>query len=246
MTNTIAAKIAKASADVGGKLKADKTNMQDKYDYISANKILSECGQALAAQGVTVIPSMTDAEVNIGTTAGGKNRYDARVTFAMTVTDGDSEMVFPWYGFGADYTTPDKAVYKAITSGHKYFVSKLLMIGEGNEDGEHESAPDNGNHTPQQAQNGKPKQEPAQPAQNGHSETNGNGPSKKQLDMMFAIGVKLYGKDVWNNGKRAQLVSHFTKKRTDSAAEMTPQECSAMLDALKEKEQAQEVEAVPA
>lgn len=140
--NTLAAKIAKASAEVGGRLKADKKNTNDNYLYISADKVLAECGQALAAQGIAIIPSMTNAEIVQGQTAGGKNRYDGRVSFVMTVTDGETEQTYPWYGFGADYTTPDKAIYKAITSGHKYFLSKLLMIGEGNEYGEHEPSPD--------------------------------------------------------------------------------------------------------
>ena len=150
---TLASGIAKASADVGGRLKADKTNTQDRYEYISANKILAECGQALAAQGVSLIPSITEADIVMGTTAGGKNRYDARVKFLMTLTDGTETTTLDWFGFGADYTTPDKAIYKAITSGHKYFLSKLLCIGEGNEDGEHESEP-----------SPKPQPQPQQPA----------------------------------------------------------------------------------
>jgi len=238
--NTLASKIAKASAEVGGRLKADKKNTNDNYLYISADKILAECGQALAAQGIAVIPSMTNAEIVQGQTAGGKNRYDGRVSFVMTVTDGETEQTYPWYGFGADYTTPDKAIYKAITSGHKYFLSKLLMIGEGNEDGEHEPSPDarrqpakqaatnNGNG---HADNPFEDEAPATPQPLSYAATTA---TEKQHKMLFALGTKLYGNG-WN-AKRPELVKAITKGRSESASDLTGKEMSTLLDGLKKKE----------
>ena len=240
MANTLAAKIAKASADVGGRLKADKTNTQDRYNYISADKILAECGQALAAVGVSVIPAMTDADINIGETAGGKRRFDARVTFVMTVTDGETESAQPWFGFGADYTTPDKAVYKAVTSGHKYFLSKLLMIGEGNEDGEHEAAPEAPQQAPARQANGNGKPLPVQVATGNGAPQNDNpfnddapagGLSDKQQKMIHAVGMTIYG-DGWND-KRSALVSAITDGRTEHASDMTKQEASGLINFLK-------------
>jgi hypothetical protein len=69
----------------------------------------------------------------------GKFRYDARVQFCFIVADDESQMELIWPGYGSDYTVPDKAIYKAITSGHKYFLAKLLCIGADNEDSEHET-----------------------------------------------------------------------------------------------------------
>jgi hypothetical protein len=134
-TTTLATRIAAASKDVGGKLKTDKTNTQQNYSYISADKILSVCGQALAEEGVVVFPSVTNDDTH--KEEGGK-RYDARVTLVFTISDGTNGIEMPWVGYGSDYAVPDKAIYKAITSGHKYFLMKLLNIGAGNEDGEHE------------------------------------------------------------------------------------------------------------
>lgn len=136
----LASRIAKASAAVGGRLKADSRNNEQKYDYISADKILSVCGQALAEQGVVVIPAIAAEVVDIVDRGNGKYRYDAAVTFHMIVADDEKEITAMWVGRGSDYTVPDKATYKAITSGHKYFLMKLLNIGEGNEDGEHDPA----------------------------------------------------------------------------------------------------------
>lgn len=141
VSNSLAAKIAAAAVEVGGKLKADKRNTQQNYDYISADKILSVGGQALAVQGVTIIPQVTGREILLAETQKGGQRFDAVLTMVMLVTDGQSEILAPWVGCGSDYAVPDKAAYKAMTSGHKYFVMKLLCIGEGNEDGEHEDAP---------------------------------------------------------------------------------------------------------
>lgn len=137
----LANRIAAASKDVGGKLNPDKRNKEQSYDYISADKIIAVCGQALAEQGVTVYPSITETTLDVLDRGNNKYRYDARVQFAMTLADDEGTFMSQWYGLGSDYTTPDKALYKAITSGHKYFLMKLLNVGAGNEDGEHENEP---------------------------------------------------------------------------------------------------------
>ena len=135
----LAQRIATAASEVGGKLSADKRNKEGGYDYISSDKMLSVVGQALADNCIVVFPSVVEHEMSTGTTNSGKSRYDVRVKFEMVVSDGVSTMTMPWFGVGADYGAPDKATYKAITSGHKYFLAKLFCIGVGNEDGEHES-----------------------------------------------------------------------------------------------------------
>ena len=122
-------------------MKADKKNTEQNYPYVSADKILSVCGQALSEQGIMVIPSITKWEMNIVDRGNGKARYDAVVDLLLKVTDGETSFDETWFGMGSDYAVPDKALYKAITSGHKYFLSKLFCIGEGNEDGEHEGEP---------------------------------------------------------------------------------------------------------
>lgn len=166
---SLAAKLSAAVADVGGKLKADKTNKQQGYDYISADKILATTGQALAIQGIAIVPQVTGAEVSAVDTGNNKVRWDARVTMIELITDGESEIIVPWVGFGSDYAVPDKAIYKAITSGDKYFRMKLLSIGEGNEDGEHED--DEPAKSARQ-----PQRQPAQPAAAKPAAGNGSAP----------------------------------------------------------------------
>jgi hypothetical protein len=158
-------RLAKATAEVGGKLKADKRNAEQGYNYVSADKILAACGQALADNGIVVIPSIVKQEINVIDRGNNKFRYDATVDLCLKVTDGVSSFEEPWYGMGSDYSVPDKALYKAITSGHKYFLSKLFCIGEGNEDGEHENGEDQPAPRPAQARpsNSKPAPEAPKP-----------------------------------------------------------------------------------
>ena len=137
---TLAGKIAQASMDVGN-FKADKTNLDQKYSYISADQVLSRAGDALARNGVVIVPLLKATELSVIERQGKSPRIDAHVHFDMLIVDGAEKIDVPWEGYGSDYMTPDKAVYKAITSGHKYFLMKLLNIGVGNEDGEHETPP---------------------------------------------------------------------------------------------------------
>lgn len=140
---SLVAKIKAAALAIGGRMKGDKRNKDQQYDYISADKALSELGQALFDAGVVVIPTITASVVTTAEYADNygkaKRRFDAEVTFIMLLTDGEGDLSLPWRGMGTDYASPDKALYKAITSGHKYFLLKLLCIGEGNEDSEHET-----------------------------------------------------------------------------------------------------------
>ena len=139
---TLAEKIAQASLTIGGALSADKKNLQDNYAYISADKLLDRAGEALAKQGIAIVPAITGMQVDTYPTASGKSYFAVTTNMVMTVSDGETTLEFPWVGMGTDYRIADKALYKAMTSGHKYFLMKLLNIGAGNEDGEHESPPE--------------------------------------------------------------------------------------------------------
>lgn len=143
-------KISGAIRDMGT-WAADKRNREQGYDYISADQVLARAGAALAAQGVVVVPEVTASTVEATERQGKSPRLDAKVTMCFTVRDDDDNvLVSQWTGHGSDYSSPDKAVYKAITSGHKYYLLKLLCIGIGNDDSEHDS------ETASRPPNGKP------------------------------------------------------------------------------------------
>ncbi len=209
MANLIS-KLAAASIEVGGKLNPDKRNKQDSYEYISADKILATAGQALATVGVVVFPTITSEAIERGQSSGGKGRYDAVVEFTFIVTDGESTLNATWVGRGSDYTVPDRALYKAQTSGHRYFLAKLLNIGAGNEDGEHEEAP---TQEPQR-QSAKP---PVQKEEefNGAAPEAADAPDPKLVKRFHSTGTSLYGVN-WDD-QRVVLVKAVTGDKTSSS-----------------------------
>ena len=203
MANTLAARIAKASDELGGALRADKQNTQGGgYWYISADKILDRAGGVLAKNGVALIPSLANYDVQTLQTAGGKSSYAVTVNFAMTISDGETTLEFPWIGMGVDYGAVDKALYKAITSGHKYFLMKLLNVGAGNEDSEHEAPPVESNSAQKSA---------APPATVKPNGAVSNGKSAVFRSFM-ATGNEMFGED-WA-AARHWLIERYTTKAT--------------------------------
>ena len=134
----LVAKLARACVGIGN-FQADKRNTQQNYNYISADQVLSRVGAALAGEGLMIVPAISEEVMEVVNPKPNQVRYDALVTLEMTITDGTSSMVQNWLGRGSDYGVPDKALYKAITSGHKYFLMKLFNIGVGNDDSEHDA-----------------------------------------------------------------------------------------------------------
>jgi hypothetical protein len=217
---TLVGKIAAASLTVGGKLQADKRHDQQRYDYVSTDAILASCGQALAEQGVAVFPTIVQEHVDAieyETPKGLKTRYDARIEFGFIVSDGETEMTFPWIGRGVDYGVPDKATYKAMTSGHGYFLRKLLNVGAGNEDGEHDT-PQEGRQVSKSRKNGT---------------TQSNMISDRQRKALHAMGKDLYG-DGWED-KRHELVKSITAGRTESSTELTSAQAKTLIDGMGKK-----------
>lgn len=233
MTNTLISKIAAASIKVGA-LATDKRNAQQGYDYISADKILERAGDALAQAGVMVVPSITIENTEAVKTDKGGTRYDSLVHFAMIITDGESQLEMPWCGRGSDYSVPDKAMYKAITSGHKYFLMKLLNIGVGNEDGEHE----NDGEAQAQPRAQKPAQAAQKPAKPVDKTPRA---SDKQLEDLNTLGVRFY-EDEWEE-QLPKLVIAVTKGATSDVLELQPSECAKLFAGIQRKMESAKVAA---
>ena len=276
---SLTSKIAAASKRVGGRLETDKTNKEQGYKYLSADAILGVGGQALAEEGVVIFPSVIDWAITQFVTDKGKTRYDARVNYVFTVAADEEARDFVWVGFGSDYVVPDKAYYKAITSGHKYFVAKLLNVGAFNEDGEHEQAEDIGTGTTKSVMEAAPRcpkcggpmwdnregkknpkapdfkcknkacdgaiwQDAAPAAQPEPAISQTTFPDHGQpaelprltdwqRKALHAAGSAYYG-NAWD-AKRHELVSKVTKGRTQSSADLTPDEANVLIDGINRK-----------
>lgn len=238
MASTLISKIAGASIKVGA-LATDKRNAQQGYDYISADKVLERAGDALAAAGVVIVPSIVSEVTEAVKTDKGGTRYDSIVHFGMVITDGETQLEMPWCGRGSDYAVPDKAMYKAITSGHKYFLTKLLNIGVGNEDGEHDDDAEAAQATAKPASHNAPKTtHKATSAPKAASEQNDTLKSESPPHQrLWGIGLAVMGQD-WDMA-RPWILRQWSKLVTpdnirSSATELSEDEKTQLGDYLNE------------
>lgn len=254
---TVVAKLVKATQELGT-FAADKHNPQGRYDYISADQVLGRIGKVLAANGVMVIPAITRTEHLEGQTGKGTKSYVCNIEFCMKITDGDGAVDMFWAGSGVDYGSPDKALYKAITSGHKYFLMKLFNVGIGNEDGEHEAADQSqAQQRPQPTrQTQRPPQTPTQ-HRNGAKQAPQEAPQQatdlpslsadeafgdmarrgdiqpETLERLNELGIAYYGDD-WSD-KLAQLCEHASGGEANSALDLYDSEAQVLIRGLEKR-----------
>ena len=128
----------------------------------------------------------------------------------------------------------------AITYARRYSLSAMLgLAADDDDDGNAASGQQAAQRQTEQRQtngNGaKPAAQPAQAPQNDNPFNDDDKPSEAQHKMLFAVGVKVYGKDDWE-AKRAELVRAVTNGRTESSTELHKAEMKKLLDGLKKKE----------
>lgn len=106
------------------------------YSFARAEDVLEEAGRQLEKRDILIIPSVEEVHWLVG-----KSGMIARVdlTFEVRSTKTGESFTRKWTGTGFD-SPGDKAPYKAITGGEKYFLAKLLGIPFGT-DPEADAAP---------------------------------------------------------------------------------------------------------
>lgn len=234
---TIYSRIAKVSSVLVGQMSPDKRNTQQNYDYISADMVLQEAGKAMSENGLVIIPTITaECTESIEYTDNygkAKTRFDSVIEFDMIVADDTETIKAHWLGRGTDYSSPDKAVYKAITSGHKYFLMKLFCIGIGNEDSEHDELKNE--PRPQVTKPTAQKPTPAVYANEqkpAAKQAAGQKPTIAMLNKLHAIGTQKFGPE-WDDA-RHELIGELTEGRTQSSKDLTYEECVKLAETMKE------------
>ena len=127
----------------------------------------------------------------------------------------------------------------AVTYARRYTLSSIVgVVADDDDDGNAAS----GQQSPSRHANGNSNGNPApvrvatgNDAQDDNPFNDSDKPSEAQHKMLFAVGVKVYGKDNWD-AKRKELVLAVTHGRTDSSTELGKAEMRKLLDGLKEKE----------
>jgi hypothetical protein len=101
------------------------------FSFVTWDDVGARVGTLLAENGIVTLPSMTACEVvQAGTTTTGKPIYRATVTLVYEFVNADEpseRTTMTWVGSGDD--SGDKAIQKAATSGSKYLLLKLFMLG---------------------------------------------------------------------------------------------------------------------
>lgn len=130
LTNSVYQKLFAIMQDLKG---IEKTgfNQNQKYKFVSSEYLLSVVREHFIAHGLVFVPSMLtshmqDAEKGRVTTV--------EMNFRVVDTETGDYIDCPWMGHGWD--TTDKGIYKAATGATKYFLMKLLMLGEPGDDAE--------------------------------------------------------------------------------------------------------------
>jgi len=103
------------------------------FKFVEWDDVAEKIGTLLAENGIVMLPSMSSCEVaQAGTTASGKPIYRATAPLAYELINADmpeDRTVITWIGSGDD--SGDKAIQKAGTSGTKYMLLKLFLLGGG-------------------------------------------------------------------------------------------------------------------
>lgn len=128
--NTLAAKLAAISKEIGAVAKSGK-NTEQHYDFIEYAVVSGKMRELLDKHGVMIVPSVTGYEKEVITSRQGRTGFHFVITMhftAINAEDKDDRIEANWLGEASDFG--DKAVNKAETSGTKYFYMRLLNISE--------------------------------------------------------------------------------------------------------------------
>lgn len=111
------------------------------FEFVRAVDITEEARRLLKGRGIVVIPSVESVEQKMGKSG---VLVHASLTFEIVLVSTGESITKRWIGSGFDYPG-DKALYKAITGGTKYFYANLLGIPFGVDPEEGQGAADTSN-----------------------------------------------------------------------------------------------------
>jgi len=105
-------------------------NKYSDYDYIRESDVSTKLQQILVKHNVFIFSSITSAETTSVTTKKGDPALLSSVNIEYTFVNADNpEERFSVMAAGDGTDTGDKAIYKAITGAHKYFVIRNFNLG---------------------------------------------------------------------------------------------------------------------
>ena len=214
-------KLAEALSKAQGSMSAaamDGNNPHFRSRYATLTAVWDACRKPLSDNGLAVVQAFRVDE-------------NGMLLLVTKLVHTSGEWMVSEYPVTPQKNDP-QGFGSAVTYARRYTLSSLVgVVADDDDDGNAASGQQAARQTEQRQTNGNGAKAAAQTAT---APQNGNGPSEKQMKMLYALGIKLYGKDHWD-AKRAELVKAITKSRSDSAADMTKDEMSKILDGLKKR-----------
>lgn len=127
----LAAKLARKKNKVVklvGAIKKTGYNEDQEYSFVEEAEVVRVLRSALTKAGLSL--DITTSEITlmntIKTAAGELSNYTIKMLFVLVDTETGFSQSYPWLAMGSDQT--DKALYKAYTSGVKYFLLKNFLL----------------------------------------------------------------------------------------------------------------------
>jgi hypothetical protein len=111
-----------------GAIRKTGHNEYDDYNFVEEAEVVRVLRVALIKAGLSL--SVTASDISLMNTikpgAGELSNYTIKMMFTLVDTETGYSQSYPWLGMGSDQT--DKALYKAYTSGVKYFLLKNFLL----------------------------------------------------------------------------------------------------------------------
>ena len=177
----LAAKIAKVMAAIDSVPKTGRNDFHN-YDYSTDDDVMQSVRPTMAEHNLIALPSVKDRSIERVSTGKKEEDYQlhTRVTLEITLIDGDSgqSKTITWEGEAQD--GQDKGLYKAYTSGIKYWALKTFLLSADTDVETHDAA---ANYS------------------GGSSNGGGGEPSDAQLE----YASDLYEKPCWSESEKEKL-----------------------------------------
>jgi len=130
----LASTIADVMASIG-EIPKNGYNDYHNYDYPLDEDVMSALREAMTEHNLIALPSVEGRSMNKVSTGPDESdfQFHTRVQFSVTLIDGDSgqQRTMHWEGEAQD--GQDKGLYKAYTSGMKYWALKTFLMSAGDD-----------------------------------------------------------------------------------------------------------------
>lgn len=116
--------------DEMGTVRKGGKNEFDNYEYIKESDVSQKLQAILVKHNVFIFSSIEESTNKQVTSSAGKPNIFSRVKIKYTFVDADNpDDKFEVYSAGDGMDRGDKAIYKAITGAHKYFMIRNFSLG---------------------------------------------------------------------------------------------------------------------